>query len=215
MAFRTKWQAGYQATNFFCIANDERLSQFLLIIKRQFFHEIYAVCPTLNSTWSQSTDSIGKGATVAFVSWNFDSLLMNSDAFAERQTTRLGSFGRTSTRCEKPFETRCPAVWRIGVRTPAGVSTLVYVQRWPCARVPLLRLSLATASVRVLQNSWQINVGAFTATSLFRSVVHARAWLVCRTVEITGLRWFKYLDNWTFSCQLVHTGCPRGDVRDS
>lgn len=88
--------------------------------------------------------------------------------FVLQGDTRLGSFGRTSTRCEKPFETRCPAdVYKCIART----SVLVRVQQafhkvvWESGSSSCLS-SLVSPHVRVLQNSWQINVRAFTTTSL-------------------------------------------------
>lgn len=108
--------------------------------------------------------------------------------FVLQGDTRLGSFGRTSTRCEKPFETRCPAdVYKCIART----SVLVRVQQafhkvvWESGSSSCLS-SLVSPHVRVLQNSWQINVRAFTTTSLsLHGVVRINV-LVPRNAELFG-----------------------------
>lgn len=125
--------------------------------------------------------------------------------------TRLGSFGRTSTRCEKPFETRCPAdVYKCIARARVLVCAQQAFHKvvWESGSSSCLS-SLVSPHVRVLQNSWQINVRAFTTTSLSSTVCStytcARSTKECRIVELFG-----EIHSWT--CEFVKWIVSNGEV---
>lgn len=109
--------------------------------------------------------------------------------------TRLGSFGRTSTRCEKPFETRCPAdVYKCIARSRVSVRVQQALRKvvWESSSSSCLS-SLVSPYVRVLQNSWQINVRAFTTTSLSSCFAHVytHALVPPTNAELFGeIRWW-------------------------